>query len=294
MNEQKLKELLTAEMNNSAPDKDALWASIEGRLQPKHVEVAQTPGRKTLNFNAIKALATAAAGVLLIAAVPAVLQRSSVMNEESFATDGGMNAAGSESMVMDEAPADNSEHDNIVVVEPEEFMNYNALPFDSYSLTYIKCSGEPYGESYFVEEDILADTERIIHGEVTAVYLSEDGESLCYEMQVLESYPESEEGIITVESRSPYAMRRGRKYLVPLAKTDEGWRTVFDSVPQTEFTANGGAVYYNGWSSLDTGSSQSLIYPQDSEDAYFYDRMMYSQSGDITALIRKWEALERS
>ncbi len=293
MNEQMLKELLTAEMNNSAPDKDALWARIEGRLQPKSAE-AQPHRRKVININALKAVAAAAASILLIVAVPAVLQRSGSMDEDSFTANGGaMNAEDSESMVMDDAPADDAVG-GTVNVEPKEFMNYNELEFDSYSITYIECNGEPYGESYFVEEDILADTERIIHGEVTAVYLSEDGESLCYEMQVLESYPESPESVITVESRSAYAMKRGREYLVPLARTDEGWRTVFDSVPQTEFTANGGVVYYNGWSSLDTGGSQSLIYPQQHEDEYFYDRMMYSHSGDITALIKKWETLERS
>ncbi len=292
MNEQKLKELLTAEMNNSAPDKDALWASIEGRLQPKSADAAQTPRKKTISLNAIKALAAAAAGILLIVAVPAMLQRGG-MNEDGF-TAGNMNAEDSESMVMNDAPADDAAQDNVAVVEPKEYMNYNELPFDSYSLTYIECSGEPYGESYFVEEDILADTQRIIRAEVTAVTLSDDGESLCYEMAVLESYPESSDSILTVESRSPYTMRRGREYLVPLAETGEGWRTVFDSVPQTEFTTEGGAVYYNGWSSLDTGGSQSLIYPQEHEDEHFYDRMMYSFSGDISALIRKWEALERS
>lgn len=293
MNEQMLKELLTAEMNNSAPDKDALWARIEGRLQPKSA-AAQPHRRTVININALKAVAAAAASILLIVAVPAVLQRSGSMDEDNFTANGGaMNAEDSESTVMDDAPADDAV-DGTVNVEPKEFMNYNELEFDSYSITYIECNGEPYGESYFVEEDILADTERIIRAEVAAVYLSEDGESLCYEMQVLESYPESTESVITVESRSAYAMKRGREYLVPLARTDEGWRTVFDSVPQTEFTANGGAVYYNGWSSLDTGGSQSLIYPQEHEDEYFYDRMMYSHSGDITALIKKWETLERS
>ncbi len=292
MNEQMLKELLTAEMNNSAPDKDVLWARIEGRLQPKSA-AAQPERRKVININALKAVAAAAASILLIVAVPAVLQRSGSMDESSMTDTGATNAEDSESMVMDDAPADDAVG-GTVSVKPKEFMNYNELEFDSYSLTYIECSGEPYGESYFVEEDILADTERIIRAEVTAVYLSDDGESLCYEMEVLESYPESTESVITVESRSAYAMRRGREYLVPLARTDEGWRTVFDSVPQTEFTANGGAVYYNGWSSLDTGGSQSLIYPQEHEDEYFYDRMMYSYSGDITALIKKWETLERS
>lgn len=161
-------------------------------------------------------------------------------------------------------------------------------------MTYLSCSGEPYGESYFVEEDILADTDLIVRAEVKRVYKSDDGESLCYELDVIQSYPESNETTIIAKSCSPYKMRRGREYLIPLTETEDGWRTVFDSVPQTEFTSDGGAVYYNGWSSLDTGGSEWLIYPQDSEEAHFYDRMMYSENGDISALIRKWETIVRS
>ena len=298
MNEQQLKMLLTAEINDSAPDKDALWAKIEGRLQPKTAQPAEVPRKKPINLNAIRAAGIAAACIALIAAVPAVLNRG-MMNSEQM-TDA---AGGSMSMVQDEqnAAADEApentdsvqSNNGTAVVEPTEFLNYRELEFSSYSETIYSCSGTPYGDSYFVEENVLAQTERIVRAEVTAVYQT-DEESIRYELEVHESYPKSDESIITVESRSPYKLRRGREYLLPLAETSDGWRTVQDNVPQIEFDIRGGAVYYNGWSSLDTGGSQSLIYPQVSEDAYFYDRMMYSQSGDITALIGKWESLERS
>lgn len=298
MNEIQLKELLTAEMNDSAPDKDALWAKIEGRLQPK--EVREVPKKKPINLHVIRAMAAAAACVALIAIVPAVLNRGG-MNSEQMTSS----ADGSMSMVQDEAAAgadepayeDNAvqggQSSDTVIVKPTEFLNYRELEFSSYSETIYSCIGTPYGEAYFVEEDVLAQTERIVRAEVTAVF-QQDESSICYELAVSESYPESDENVIIVESCSPYKMRRGREYLLPLAKTEDGWRTVHDSLPQIEFDIYGGAVYYNGWSSLDTGGSQSLIYPQESEEAYFYDRMMYSQSGDITALIGKWESLERS
>ncbi len=298
MNEQQLKMLLTAEINDSAPDKDALWAKIEGRLQPKAAQPVEAPRKKPINLNAIRAAGIAAACIALIAVVPAVLNRG-MMNSEQM-TDA---ADGSMSMVQDEQNAaadeasentDSVQSDNgIQVVEPTEFLNYRELEFSSYSETIYSCSGTPYGDSYFVEEDVLAQTERIVKAEVTAVYQT-DEDSICYELAVHESYPKSDESIITVESRSPYKLRRGREYLLPLASTSDGWRTVQDNVPQIEFDIHGGAVYYNGWSSLDTGGSESLIYPQVSEDAHFYDRMMYSQSGDITVLIGKWESLERS
>ena len=287
MNEQMLKELFTAETNNSAPDKDALWSRIEGRLQPK----AEAPRKKANNTNIIRILA-AAACLALVLIVPLTLRNTPIVSESNTMNES--NADNSMGDMMSEP--DNSENSTLHegVAEPKEYLSYNELPFNSYSVTYLSCSGEPYGESYFVEEDILADTELIVRAEVEKVYKSDDGKSLCYELDVIQSYPEINQTTIIAKSRSPYKMRRGREYLIPLAKTEDGWRTVYDSVPQTEFTSDGGAVYYNGWSSLDTGGSEWLIYPQSDEEDHFYDRMMYSEDGDISALISKWETIVRS
>ena len=299
MNEQKLTELLRAEMAHPAPDKDAIWAKIEGRLQPKsEQQIAATPRRKPINLHALKAVAAAAACIALITIVPAVLNRSNIMNsgEITGAADGSMSMVQDDFDAADDAPAyeDSVQGENgTATVKPMEFLSYKELEFPSYSETIYSCSGTPYGDSYFVEEDVLAQTERIVRAEVTAVY-QRDEDSICYELAVSESYPESTESVITVESCSLYKLRRGREYLLPLVRTSDGWRTVYDGVPQIEFDIHGGAVYYNGWSSLDTGGSESLIYPQESEEAYFYDRMMYSQTGDITALIKKWETIVRS
>lgn len=287
MNEQKLKELFTAEINNSAPDKDALWSRIEGRLQPK----TEAPRKKSNNTNIIKILA-AAACLALVLIVPLTLRNTPIVSESNT-----MNESNADNSMGDMTSEPDNSADSVLqegVAEPKEYLSYNELPFDSYSVTYLSFSGEPYGESYFVEEDILADTDLIVRAEVEKVYKSDDGESLCYKLDVIQSYPKSNKTTIIIKSCSPYKMRRGREYLIPLAKTEDGWRTVYDSVPQTEFTSDGGAVYYNGWSSLDTGGSQWLIYPQDSEEDHFYDRMMYSEDGDISALISKWETIVRS
>ncbi len=288
MNEQKLRELLTAEMNDSAPAKDELWARIEGRLQPKQ-PASSAPG-KVIDLRVIKALAAAAACVAVIAIIPAVMGRSGVLPEINggIVSDAPMTDAADNA-----ADAEHSDVGNTITVEPKDFMNYKELPFDSYSETIYKPTGTPHGESYFVEDDILAEADRILRGEVIAVYQDDDG-SICYEMSVLESYPAGTESTLTVFSRSPYTMKRGREYLLPLTETSDGWQTVFDNVPQTEFTSAGGAVYYNGWSSLDTGDSVSLTYPESSGGDHFYDRMMYAEKGDITALVEKWETLERS
>lgn len=291
MNEQKLKELFTAEINNSAPDKDALWSRIEGRLQPKCEVITEAPRKKALNTNIIKILA-AAACLALVLIVPLTLRNNAVLSEDIPMNESSVDSEANDMMSEPDNSADSVLQEG--TAEPKGYLSYNELQFDSYSVTYLSCTGEPYGESYFVEEDILSDTDLIVRAEVEKVYKSDDGESLCYELDVIQGYPESSKTTIIAESRSPYKMRRGREYLIPLAETEDGWRTVYDSVPQTEFTSDGGAVYYNGWSSLDTDGSEWLIYPQSSEEDHFYDRMMYSEDGDISALIRKWETIVRS
>ncbi len=290
MNEQQLKQLLAAQVNNSAPDKDTLWEKIEGRLQQKSAAPMQLPVNhpKKGSHSVVKILAAVAACFAVVLAVPALLSDNIGGNimEDSAA---GVNSADVTSSVdeMLNSPSADSASDNVATVPVKEFLSYSELPFSSYSETIISCTGEPYGSDYFVEEDILAQADLLVRGEVTRVYAAEDGESIFYELSVSESYPEGETAV-TVQSCSQYKLRRGREYLLPLARTPQGYRTVQDSVPQTEFTADGGAVYYNGWSSLLTEHSQPLEYPTQGEEDYFHDRMMFSPTGDISLLVKKW------
>ncbi len=295
MTEQQLKALYNAEIEDSAPDKDALWAKIESRLTPKEAPAAATTAvsatrKAPLHLTLLKYVAACA--VLLIA-VPVALNiidggdmtASAPVADASSAADDANDAADDNAADYEDAPAENES----VIATPEKPLSYSELAFPSYSETYYTCSGDPYGDSYFVEEDILAHTDELIIAEVSRVTMSDDGSSIVYELVGAEGYDE-----LIVESRSPYTMRRGRRYLLPLAKTEGGWRTVYDNVPQTEFTSNGGIVYYNGWESLDSGSSQSIVYPQCSADEFFYDRMMYSSSGDVSMLINKWKAAKQA
>ncbi|MGN0683745.1 MAG: hypothetical protein ACI4JY_08725, partial [Oscillospiraceae bacterium] len=169
-----------------------------------------------------------------------------------------------------------------------KLLRYDKLSFPSYSQTLLKCSGEPFGDEYFVEEDILAQTDLIIRGRIDKVYKTDDESGICYDVTVTEAF--SGAGIsssLTIVSRSPYPMRRGREYLLLMSEDENGYHTVFDNVPQTEYTADGGVVYFNGWRTLTTDSSCALLYSEQ-PDAFFYDRMMYSAAGDTSNLIAAW------
>lgn len=288
MDEKKLTELYNNEIEGSAPDFDKLWEKIESSITPEPIKI--TPKKSVF-----KSLGAVAAFFLIIT-VSAVSLTTSRINEEAPSADVQQTQmAAGEIMNSDEAAAEEE--------LPEEYaespacdnaadgsakLSYSDLKFMSYSETVLTCSEAPYGDSYFVEEDILREADVIIRGVVNNVYLSEGGNSLCYDMEISGSYPEADIMDITVESRSAYAMKRGREYLIPLKETENGYRTVFDHVPQIEFTADGGMVYYNGW----TSDGESIIYPEENEDDYFYDRMMYSASGDYSAIIKKFLSLK--
>ena len=302
MNENKLKELYEAEINNSAPDFDKLWEKIENNLTEKEdiaPEIKITP--KKSKAKVIRTFVTLAAGLALVAFIPSLFSSNQFSTDISEAATDSSNSisadkadknddgcefeAVEDSVVMEEAASD-SESEN--GDKETEILNYVDLSFNSYSETVYTCTGTPYGSDYFVEEEVLADTDYIVSAVVKNVSLSDDGNAIRYELETSVSYPEKITGTIIVESCSAYTMKRGREYLLPLAKTADGYRTVYDKIPQIEFTADGGLVYYNGWFTLDDNISQSIVYPKKTVDDFFYDRMMFSYSGDYSAMIQKF------
>lgn len=301
MNENKLKELYEAEINNSAPDFDKLWEKIDSNLAPKESiapEIKLAPKKSPMN--AVKAIAALAAGLALVAFIPSLFSANqfSADMSESAGFDAPADAADVQNSVITEEASDNaadameeeaaSDDMSEDVQEEEMLISYEDLSFNSYSETIFTCTGTPRGGEYFVEDEVLADADYIINAKVKNVSLSDDGSRIIYELEADASYPEITSETIIVESCSAYTMKRGREYLIPVAETADGYRTVYDNIPQIEFTADGGLVYYNGWSSLDDSTSQSIIYPQKTVDDFFYDRMKFSYSGDYSAMIQKF------
>ncbi len=302
MNENRIKELYEAEINNSAPDFDKLWEKIDNNLTVKEnitPKISITP--KKSNAKVIKTFVTLAAGLALVAFIPSLFSSNQVSTDMSEAAEDITNnisadkvedndddfefEAVEDSAVMEEAASD-SESEN--GDKETEILSYVDLSFNSYSETVYTCTGAPYGGDYFVEEEILSDADYIVSAVVKSASLSNDGSAILYELEASVSYPEKITGTITVESCSAYTMKRGREYLLPIAETTDGYHTVYDKIPQIEFTADGGLVYYNGWSSLDTDTSQSITYSKKTVDDFFYDRMRFSYSGDYSAMIQKF------
>ena len=294
MNDNELIELLKAHTDASAPDKEALWKNIESRLEPK--TRAAAPIKRGFEMKRFAAVGSVAAGIVLILGLFSTINIRNSMTD-TLAPDNSISASkpSADENAQDLDNAGNADVADAVcdtITPAEPILSYADIPFSSYSETILQCSGEPYGDSFFVEENVLAQTDVLLSAEVTRVFLSEDGSSICYELGNVEYYDEKDAEVYgeapVITSRSRSAMRRGRRYLLALACEDGALHTVFDGVPQVEFTEDGGLVYFNGWSLLDDQGAQAILYEQKNAEDFYYDRMKFSRSGSVSRLVGTW------
>lgn len=279
MNENKLKELYNSEIESSSPDMDALWSRIEEKLPEKQLTESK-PVRKPF-ITLTKALAGIAACAVIAIAIPAVMD-----TKKSESNTASMDINYSDAACADEEYVE----ENGAFAEEDKA----AAAADNADITDAPAeeavSAESEEMAYFVEEDILVQTECFVDGVVSNVY----AESGCvyYELEAKEYYGVEEESSIIIESCSDILMEQGGEYIIPLKVIDGSYRTVCETVPQIKVTDEGGLIYYNGWKTLDNESSENIPYPQGSVDDFFYDRMMFTDSKDISALIEKWSSLK--
>ena len=302
MTEHQLNELYNEEMSASAPDMEALWEKIDGRLTEKETVSVQPKKKPAINLWRTGAFMAACAALFFV--IPNIIR-----HDNSYSASEGIALNSNTPAVFEDAAADNACNDTadapavfeesiaeveVTFTETSSLLSYSSLPFPDSYMKNVEFSGEPNGGEYFVEEDILVETECFIDAIVDNVYASPDGDCVYYELTAKSSYGEDDVGTyVTIASRSQYEMYIGREYLIPVKVTDIGLQTVFDGVPQIEVTADNGLVYYNGWETLNTESSQSILYPQNKVDDFFYDRMMFSSSSDIAPLIEKWKTIHK-
>ena len=305
MTENQIKELYNEEMSASVPDMEALWKKIDSRIDGRNAAETEIhiQQKKKPTFNLWRAGAVMAACAALMIVIPNAVRHSNELSAENSIAENA--AAADDSAACEQA--DSADFNGAVMEDNADAeyevkettsssvpLNYNSISFpDSYLKGVV---AEESGDSgnYFVEEDILVETECFIDAIVDDVYASPDGDCVYYELTARSFYGGNDmETYVTVASSSQHELYIGREYIIPVKTTENGLQTVCDSVPQIEVTADRGLVYYNGWKSLDNDVSQSIIYPQNKVDDFFYDRMMFSPSDDITPLIEKWKDIHR-
>ena len=320
MNSGKVKKLYIEHIERSTPDMDALWEKIESGLEPKRSDgVTSKPVRKRLSFgSAPLKWAVCVAALLIIPISVRIINNSSVSKNLDAGTSGGQQMAlnGGSDMKdggaaedaagvyepsydaadQEEIPADESYvYDNETSESTEanrKVIFYEEL-FSDQAVAIAATKGETSGDDFFVEENVLTQTDVIVTAYINNVYSK--GDSVCYEITAENAETFETENLV-IESATPYVMKQDRTYLLPLKAENGDYRLVFENAPQIEFAENGGIIFHNGWRTLDAFEDDpvTVIYPQNGIDDFFYDRMMFSYRSDIKPLMDEWFRLRQT
>lgn len=307
MNKKELKKQYIAHCENTAPDMEKLWEKIESGLEEKPESGVTSKPVKTFNFRKAAVWCTACAAVLI--AVPAfIIGANNSKTSDSFtmsqneAVAGDMITAapaadgGFIEEPADAAPAEIFDEEcrteTATTTSLPEMVYYEELPLagtGAHDASSLLQTAETSGDEFFVEENVLAETDIIVDAVVNKVY-SSGGGTICYVLTAEDS-DKNDMGSITIESSSPYTLKANREYILPLKETEDGYRLVFENAPQIECTLDGGVIFHNGWQSLNENSCW-VKYPQNNVDDFFYDRMRFSYTDGMASLTDKWKTVK--
>lgn len=315
MNEKEIRDMYQENVRQTAPDMERLWSRIEQKIDeadktespaaPQR-EITVTKGGKN-TFT--KALGWAAAFVIVFSAGALILNRNGVETDktqssgkENYTADiqeDSYSSKPANDAISDEKEPNEAEPENVQEIGGHDIKSETAPAAVDYSKLALDHSAElltadyaPRGDDFFVESEVLAETETFLDCKVESV---EQDKSFCtYTLTVVECWTKSVEypsgSTLTLVSTSPLLLAEGGEYLLPVTLTDEGLRLVFENAPQIEYTLDGSVVFHNGWKTLNEGS-QECIYPENSKDKFFYDRMRITSKDKVETLITRWQAL---
>ena len=293
----------------SASDMEKLWEKIaSSELQDTDITPFVSAANECRKISPIRNntfRAFAAAAAVFIAVICAV----SVISDNDIALTKSENAAPSDnenSYSYDYAAEEAAEEESYPSVTASTGWEYSDRLDTSENLTYLSLdladtesgiytalSRNTDDEEYFVEDNVLSETDFFLDGKIISEEPGNDG-SIKYTVQVIHAvsddsreFSETEE----VYSRSPYALRTGREYLLPISEENGRYTVIFDNAPQIEFTLDRQLVCHNGWKTL-TENGVYLEYPQTYPDDFFYDRMNLAAESSLENLFDKWESLK--
>ncbi|MCH5348848.1 MAG: hypothetical protein J1E40_05955 [Oscillospiraceae bacterium] len=303
----KFKKLYMEHVERSTPDMDALWEKIESELEPKPENgVTSKLVRKKISFaRPVLKWAVCVAALLMIPISVRIINNSSVSKSLDSNTaqeqmkDGGSGFTnGGAYIAADmEAPKEESADNEVAFVPDSKSASdmgtikrsvlYEELFPDSDETAVPVPKAETSGDDFFVEENVLIETDLIVTAHINKVYGK--GDTVCYEITAENSETMETESFV-LESATPYVMKPERNYILPLKAENGDYRLVFENAPQIELADGGGMIFHNGWKTLDAFEENPIdvIYPQNGIDDFFYDRMRFSYRSDITPLLDEW------
>lgn len=300
------------EMQQTIPDKDALWARIENHLPeqaPMQIEQSQPRQSRSILY---RTMAAAACFLFVIAcarlwhlkdSLPSQYGESNKTHYMDDASSKEYNDYDYNDFVQDNA-ADEAEDSNSSAGAKadhpasgkEETLHYSeiAVPQNhdiaDQVQTELLGTEEAYTETYFHEPDVLSQTEAFVHVIIRNGTQAEDGR-ITYEMNILEHYGTAQDtDNLFITTDSPYIMEQWHEYWLPLYRNSAGeWMLSYEGAPQIESTQDGQILFHNGWASLVQEQNIPVLCDICSENDYFYDRMYLTDTETLRALLIQWE-----
>lgn len=290
-------------LEKSCPDMDRLWEKISEK-EPESSDISPfteamaecaAPKKHPLRAAAcIAALFIAAIGLRGISAnnyKNAILEQDADFVSEQEAEEYGFENSEAEDCIPEQVES---------TVTAVSSWNYSARCeyADSYGILQLAptdspiATGTPYDvdEEYFVEENVLAETDYFLDCRIISA--EEIDSAMRYAVEVIHFISDDDDEIdrtAEIVSRSPYALRTGREYLLPISESGGERTVVFGNAPQIEFTADRQIVCHNGWEFA--GNGTAINYPQVYPDDFFFDRMNITAESSLDDLFEKWRRI---
>lgn len=286
----------------SAPDMDRLWERISSS-EPADTDItpfvsaamecnARPVGRNT----ALRGLSAAAVFIAVICAVSTMSGDIPVTESDNAVNEGYSENYSEESSVrygfVSAVTASSGWDYNTELTVSSDNSYYTLSLAETDSEAYTGITDDTWSDEYFVEENILMQTDMFLDCEIISADHSEDG-GIIYSVRTIHAVCEAEGEFpeyTRVYSDSPYSLKNGREYLLPIQIRNGRYIVVFDNAPQIEFTLDRQLVAHNGWESL-SENGVYLNYPQTYPDDFFYDRMNLTAEYSLSKLFEKWEKL---
>ena len=297
------------EMQQTIPDKEALWERIESRL-PEQQPVQQPAGKRS--HIQMMAFARIAAACLLLVIVGAKSYQMFQKSLHSAKTDENQSYFTAEESSEEEAAegspkgefddqdmqyGDAAEKNEGIAApetsapEEKELLHYSDLAVPGSGSIPLSVPLKAPEGSYFSEADVLRQTECFVDVIVQDGAQEPDTGAVVYSMEVVGCYgAEVPENSLTIVSDTPYLLEIGHEYVLPLRQTgDTGWELTDACAPQFERTQDGKVLFQSGWYSLMTEESVPVLCDSRGTDDYFYDRMYLTGYAELEAFLREWE-----
>lgn len=282
-------------IRNTAPDMDKLWNRIESEIDSRENTEKQSITYST-NNNARakkghKGLAAAAAIVIVILGA----RLFSSTNQPDTDNSNGKSDISSSANSADNAEETIENNDTDTIYDnnsTEEVLSYNLLSLSSTNTLAYKCDYEAQGDEYFVEQNVLEQTDCFADVTVTEASLNAYGADYTLKVNrlITSNGEESSFEELTIYSSTPYILQQNREYFIPLKQENGQWYIVFENAPQIEITLDGGVVFQNGWDSLEENSC-TVDKEELNRNDFYYDRMKYCDEMDLQNLIDKWRSI---